>query len=183
MPYSYCRWKRGTRAHSVQLVDMIKELEILFSEYLEYSPSTGEFRWKKTAGLKRPAGKLAGCVSTSGYRRIGFNGKVYQAHRLAWYAMTGDLPPIGYEIDHINRNRSDNRSSNLRVVTRSENMLNKAQSEAYDVGVVWDRSRDMWRMYVDVNGRRVTNRYFNSKEEALKARRSVVQTARRRGYV
>ena len=37
------------------------------------------------------------------------------------------IPPVGLEIDHINRNKVDNRISNLRVVTRKENMANSAR--------------------------------------------------------
>jgi hypothetical protein len=39
----------------------------------------------------------------------------------------GEDPPIGLDIDHINRNKVDNRISNLRVVTRKENVANSAQ--------------------------------------------------------
>jgi hypothetical protein len=36
----------------------------------------------------------------------------------------GEDPPIGLDIDHINRDKTDNRISNLRVVTRKENIAN-----------------------------------------------------------
>jgi hypothetical protein len=39
----------------------------------------------------------------------------------------GEDPPVGLEIDHINRNKVDNRISNLRVVTRKENMANSVR--------------------------------------------------------
>ena len=38
--------------------------------------------------------------------------------------MNGDIPD-GMEIDHINRDRYDNRIENLRLVTKSQNSLNK----------------------------------------------------------
>lgn len=40
-------------------------------------------------------------------------------------AIMGDIPE-GYEIDHINRNTLDNRKDNLRIVTRSQNLQNRA---------------------------------------------------------
>jgi len=45
--------------------------------------------------------------------------KVEKMHRLIM------KPPKGYEIDHINGDGLDNRRSNLRLCTRSENMMNR----------------------------------------------------------
>lgn len=44
-------------------------------------------------------------------------------HRLVWETFNGPIPE-GYEIDHKNRNRADNRLDNLRCVTHVENMQN-----------------------------------------------------------
>lgn len=44
-------------------------------------------------------------------------------HRLVWETFKCEIPQ-GYEIDHINAIRDDNRLENLRCVTRSDNMLN-----------------------------------------------------------
>jgi len=61
-------------------------------------------------------------VST-GYQRIGFGGKQYAAHRVAWMLTTGEWPDR--HIDHINGMRDDNRFSNLRLATHSENQMNR----------------------------------------------------------
>jgi hypothetical protein len=50
---------------------------------------------------------------------VGRNNKHIALHRLIAGAQTGE------EVDHINRNRLDNRKSNLRLVTRSQNASNK----------------------------------------------------------
>ena len=44
-------------------------------------------------------------------------------HILVWETYVGEKP-TGYELDHINTDRYDNRLENLRCVTHSENMLN-----------------------------------------------------------
>lgn len=56
------------------------------------------------------------------YVKIGISGKTYSAHRLAWYLFYKRRPRDGYEIDHINGNRSDNRIENLREVTPRQNI-------------------------------------------------------------
>jgi hypothetical protein len=91
-------------------------------EILSYDPESGEFRWKDAAG-KRRAGKAAGCPTDRGYWRIRIAGRSFLAHRLAWLLVYGEWPSD--EVDHINRQRSDNRLSNLRVVTRSLNRQNE----------------------------------------------------------
>ena len=45
------------------------------------------------------------------------------SHRIVWETFNGEIP-TGYEIDHINTIRDDNRLCNLRLVTRKENMHN-----------------------------------------------------------
>jgi hypothetical protein len=75
------------------------------------------------------------------------------------------------EVDHINRNRLDNRRANLRVVERSANSMNvPGRGASSFVGVSWFRPAKLWRAYMQVDGRRVELGYFKEEREAAKAR-------------
>ena len=67
---------------------------------------------------------LDGCLDKDGYRIIKINGKNIKLHRLIGLCLLPriDLPKL--EIDHINRNKSDNRASNLRWCDRAINTQN-----------------------------------------------------------
>lgn len=67
------------------------------------------------------AGDVAGTKRSDGYTRIRIGRKAYFAHRLIYFIATGTQPEY---LDHKNGDKSDNRISNLRVATNSENMCN-----------------------------------------------------------
>lgn len=151
-------------------------IEKIIQEYLSYSPEAGTFTWvKRRRGVK--LGSIAGCMALHGYVHIGFSGKTYLAHRLAWLFHTGNWP--NFDIDHIDGNRSNNRISNLREATRAENHQNKGKSElicgreptSKYVGVSYDLSRKKWKAEI-TKGRiaKFLGRY-DSQEEAHDAYR------------
>ena len=70
-------------------------------------------------------------------------------------------------IDHINRNKLDNRRSNLRIATKSQNGLNREES----VGVSWRKERNKWRARITINGKEQFLGHFNNWEEAIQARK------------
>jgi hypothetical protein len=75
-------------------------------------------------------------------------------------------------IDHINGDKLDNRKSNLRVLTCSQNAMNRGpqtnNSSGYK-GVVYDRSRNKWKAEIGVNKKRIHLGRFDSAEEAALA--------------
>lgn len=78
--------------------------------------------------------------------------------------------------DHIDRDRLNNRRSNLRVVTRSSNAQNtSAQSGSTSRfrGVSWDKRFEKWAASVKVNGKRRHCGYFDDEMKAAEAASSV----------
>lgn len=143
---------------------------------LSYEPETGLFRWmvvRQTTGRKIQPGEIAG-TPNYGYVAIKALGRLWRAHRLAWLFMTGELPPKGQEIDHINGNRADNRWANLRCVAKAQNMWN-AKRPVTNVsgvkGVSWVAERGQWLARITVNGRKIHLGQFDDKERAIAARK------------
>lgn len=125
-------------------------------------PETGSIKWRES-GKRQKAGDEAGCPATNGYRLIGVGGGRYLAHRIMWKITFGTEPPK--VLDHINRNRSDNRISNLREVTMSQNMHNRSLSSKNTSGAtgVWFVG---WTGSIRVDGKRHFIGNFPTKEEA-----------------
>ncbi len=91
------------------------------TSFLDYNPTTGEFTWKiSTKGYTK--NRKAISKTTQGYLCVGYKGKIYLLHRLAWFYVYKTLP-LGL-IDHINKDKTDNRICNLRLATYSENAQN-----------------------------------------------------------
>lgn len=138
---------------------------------LHYDPETGHFTWRVTRN-QTAIGSRAGSPSGDGYIRIKVDGQLQRAHRLAFLYMTGEFPPN--QVDHINRDRTDNRWENLRPATRRENEGNKGlrrDNTSGHRGVSWFKPAKKWAAYGYRNGRRVHLGYFASLEEAAAAAR------------
>jgi len=116
------------------------------SEYLKYSPDTGEIHWIKWSGNPRvKIGDLAGQKRSDGYVRICLKRKRYMAHKVAW-ALFYNEPPTDY-LDHINHKRDDNKIANLRIAGVVGNNRNRSLSDlnkSGKMGVHWSKRLSKW---------------------------------------
>lgn len=118
---------------------------------------------EKGAFSRRVAGKSAvGSVGRSGYRQIMIDGRQYYAHRLAWLFVNGEWPEN--QIDHINGLRDDNRISNLRGATASENQQNTGR-----VSVCWNSQAEKWQASIRRGGTRTYLGIFRDRADAVAA--------------
>lgn len=92
-------------------------------QYSRYDPETGHLIWIKYKSNKAPVGSRAGSADKGGYLQLGFDGRDYKVHRVAWLMVHGRWPE--FHIDHINGVVDDNRISNLRDVPAMVNCQNK----------------------------------------------------------
>lgn len=128
---------------------------------LHYSPETGQFLWL----TGRLAGDWAGTIN-DGYVIISVDGVKHRAHRLAWFWVTGEWP--AETVDHINRNRADNRWSNLRLATVSQQNRNRPPRAANKAKLKGVMAHKNGRFYarVSLNGKREYSGGFATAEEA-----------------
>jgi hypothetical protein len=136
-------------------------------ELLEYNPETGIFTRKIGIGGQK-AGAIAGKQRKDGYIDINISPKRYLAHRLAWLYIHDSWP--NQMLDHINGIRNDNKISNLREVTNSENQQNKTKarkdSNSKFQCVNYKPSHKKWEAYITVNRVKKHIGHFDSPEEA-----------------
>lgn len=139
--------------------------------FLHYDPDTGVFTWLRPRATHIKPGDTAGSIRTGGYIAIGLNGRLYQAHRLAWLYVYGELDDC--EIDHINGLVNDNRIANIRIATISENRCNsrrrKDNKSGYK-GVDFHKSSGKFRARIQVRGKAKSLGRFYTAEEAYAAR-------------
>jgi hypothetical protein len=71
--------------------------------------------------------------------------------------------PLGYEVDHINGNKVDNRKSNLRICTKMQNYRNRGKTKANTSGfkgVSWHKRIKKWVVQIHIDGKNKSLGYF-----------------------
>ena len=145
-------------------------------ELLDYDPETGVLRWKKSRGGSALSGSVAGStmrVSGKSYRYLSIDGHKFLSHRVIWLMCSGIYPEM--EIDHIDGDGLNNRISNLRHVSHSENQKNsrKQSNNTSGVsGVHWNKTANMWQARIKVNGKTLSIGYYKDIIAASNARKA-----------
>lgn len=146
-------------------------------DLFDYDPTDGQLRWRVKKRWNGKVGAVAGAVNRDGYREIGVDGRTYKAHRLVWLHQHGAWP--AGQIDHANRDRSDNRLSNLRDANASQNCANKSTTAADGMrGIYIKRKRRVrYGAHIKVAGKNRHLGYFDTLEQAQAAYSLAAQAA------
>ena len=161
-------------------------------ELLLYDPETGFLFWKKrdpkwfggclrstNAWNNKHAGSRADRRGNkAGYLRVTIFSVKYYAHRVVWAMNTGNWPDLKAHIDHIDKDKKNNKAENLRCVSASDNHKNtkrQANNRSGQTGVCWVSSKRRWKAYIKTNNKNKHLGYFNTFEEAKQQRISAEQ--------
>jgi hypothetical protein len=99
-------------------------------KYLGLCPSSESgLKWIARPPRSRiSVGSVAGSRTHEGYWRVKCNGQECRAHRIVFYLATG-TDPEGVEVDHIDRDRSNNDPLNLRLAKPSLQQRNRGKQK------------------------------------------------------
>lgn len=158
----------------------------LLQEFFTYCPESGELSWKERDRSffinyraykiwnARSAGKIAGSIESTGYRKVVIFGTPFLAHRIIWKHQTGKEPHRC--LDHINGDRADNKWVNLREASSSQNSMNQdvsSKNTSGFKGVSFSTRKRKWGARISCNNIRRRLGYFDTAEEAHAAYRKV----------
>lgn len=116
-------------------------------------------------------------LTDKGYVYCWRGGKQVMLHRIILDLEKGD----GKQVDHINRDPSDNRKANLRLCSQSQNMLNRGKwkgTSSKFIGVGWNKGARKWLVHVCIDGKQ---KHCGLYSDELQAAR--VSDAARRYYL
>ena len=149
---------------------------------LRYVKKHGVFKWR-IAKPKVNIGDVAGTINGAGYVQISIDGKLYLAHRLAYLYVEGRFPKN--LIDHRDGVRSNNRWSNLRDCSYSQNRLNSkisVKNSSGFKGVTYDPRRGKWLSRAKIDKKSKHLGYFDSAEDASLAYQNHVKVSHGQFY-
>lgn len=126
----------------------------------------GNLYWKNDNKAKKIKDKIAGDIGSTGYISISKDRKRYLAHRLIYLFHHGYLPKY---VDHIDRNKTNNKIENLRPCTLQENSFNRISCKKNTSGfknVTKHKTTNKWQVHFTISKKCVYVGLFDSLEVA-----------------
>lgn len=147
-------------------------MQELLNDLFEYKD--GELiRKVSSRGPNSRVGDSAGTLRPDGRVHVHVEGKNYLRSRLIWILHHGAIPE-GLEIDHIDRDRANDRIENLRVATRSQNLHNRKGK-----GYYWNKRDGYWEAQIHHQGKKINLGYFKCETAArfayIKAKNKIAE--------
>jgi len=115
----------------------------------------------------------AGTMMANGYAGLQIGRQAVRAHRFAYEALVGPIPP-GLMLDHVCHQRMCVNPAHLRPATRRQNMSNlrgksSGRYSSTHTGVSWDSERKKWAAHIRIDGRHLCLGRFESETDAAEA--------------
>jgi len=149
-------------------------IDELFDRFYVDSTSPSGLRYTRKV-YRAKKDQVAGTPNQHGYYGVKINGAKYMTHRIVHALRTGGDQPC-LQIDHIDRDESNNHPFNLRWVTANENQRNKNCYNRNGLKGVRQRSGGRWEALITVNGKQTYLGMHDTLEQAHQAYLSAAQT-------
>ena len=131
---------------------LLKLNQEIVRELFDYDADVGKLSWKKLTPLREKKGGVVGYKHCMGYQAVSILGEEYLVHRIIWLWNYGYMPE--HVIDHIDKDKQNNKLNNLREVTTQCNIRNSKlckKNTSGVKGVSWYGRDNVWVSYIKVS--------------------------------
>jgi hypothetical protein len=158
------------------LAELLAEARRIYA----YGGDAGGLVWREFRHPHHPGqaklGEQVGGDDGLGYRMCMLLGHKFKVHQIVWLLCTGEFPAL--PIDHVDRDRRNNRIENLRLATDAENGANNVVTARPLAGVRKDPKGHGYRADLSIGGKKKYLGYFKTAEDAHAAYVAATREAR-----
>lgn len=159
--------KLNCKGHNDYIVNTDGTTRIMLTQGMEaiittdIYPIIKDYRWyaSRSKNTFYAISNMCGC---------GDKNKLVKMHQLI-------LPTMGNkQVDHVDGNGLNNTTTNLRLVTPSQNLMNRgiqSNNKSGHTGVCWYKGKNKWIVNIKVENKSIHLGYFTSKEDAIATRK------------
>jgi hypothetical protein len=149
--------------------------------YLPIPFTEGKYFVSNYGNIKNLSGmKLKPFKDSKGYLMVDICKKSIKIHKIVAEVFLNIKTTIKFDlkIDHINNDRTDNRASNLQVLTNRENIIksiDKSKTSSKYIGVSKCKDSGKWESYITRNNKKINLGRFTDEYQAHLAYKNAVQ--------